>query len=643
MWKFNKKLARLTYRLYSSSSPSSPLHGKKKLPQNLKFVVLNPTQSGLVKNDQKQPRHRPSKKRSHKETGDNNLDFGSKLLVFEKQNSLDSALNSIRLKKPTSASLPSLEYNALLQSLTSSYNRYQLREFISTHQPDSSSHLTHWKKSKLSQYIIEKIWNCQPISTPTTPTGIKSTSLTFQFDSPREIFLLLITQNGKILTNFNKLGLTFIISIQDNELTVKGSPSLLKYAEISLNKIWSNITHENVRMYSLMPSKDVINLIQKETHTFFEYLPDLQMYKISALSPKKISMAKVFLLNAVASNPNTTQHHHTIASPALKTELYPFNNTLENLDWLNKSQDWARLQSVVPKNCTDLMTPTENATPELTDAQISQFESSLSKNIPSLSPSDSISQSLSITLGHSLQSASFSSIFQPLIHKSFISKLLNLPMYKESSSSAVPVPVPLDQHLITNAHQSFIQLNFTPVPPTSGSSSSPFLQIWFEIDEFDNIVTTSMRPLLKLQENSVILRTPQCQTDYKITSDYIQDLLPDFDQTNPDAWLSEQKGLQEFLLKSHWKLNKYQNLMKKINISLPDNLIQQYQLTDILTHRVLNLRFPTNTAQDDKYIIQYSDISRGFLNNGSYRQLDFINVNPSETSLKTFINDVLSF
>ncbi|ONH73185.1 Sigma-like sequence protein 1, mitochondrial [Saccharomyces cerevisiae] len=536
MWKFNKKLAPLTYRLYSSSGPSSPLHGKKKLPQNLKFVVLNPTQSGLVKNDQKQPRHRPSKKRSHKETGDNNLDFGSKLLVFEKQNSLDSALNSIRLKKPTSASLPSLEYNALLQSLTSSYNRYQLREFISTHQPDSSSHLTHWKKSKLSQYIIEKIWNCQPISTPTTPTGIKSTSLTFQFDSPREIFLLLITQNGKILTNFNKLGLTFIISIQDNELTVKGSPSLLKYAEISLNKIWSNITHENVRMYSLMPSKDVINLIQKETHTFFEYLPDLQMYKISALSPKKISMAKVFLLNAVASNPNTTQHHHTIASPALKTELYPFNNTLENLDWLNKSQDWARLQSVVPKNCTDLMTPTENATPELTDAQI-----------------------------------------------------------------------------------------------------------WFEIDEFDNIVTTSMRPLLKLQENSVILRTPQCQTDYKITSDYIQDLLPDFDQTNPDAWLSEQKGLQEFLLKSHWKLNKYQNLMKKINISLPDNLIQQYQLTDILTHRVLNLRFPTNTAQDDKYIIQYSDISRGFLNNGSYRQLDFINVNPSETSLKTFINDVLSF
>lgn len=119
-------------------------------------------------------------------------------------------------------------------------------------------------------------------------------------------------------------------------------------------------------------------------------------------------------------------------------------------------------------------------------------------------------------------------------------------MYKESSSSAVPVPVPLDQHLITNAHQSFIQLNFTPVPPTSGSSSSPFLQIWFEIDEFDNIVTTSMRPLLKLQENSVILRTPQCQTDYKITSDYIQDLLPDFDQTNPDAWLSEQKGLQNF-------------------------------------------------------------------------------------------------
>ncbi|CAI4614497.1 CNT_collapsed_G0036680.mRNA.1.CDS.1 [Saccharomyces cerevisiae] len=98
MWKFNKKLARLTYRLYSSSGPSSPLHGKKKLPQNLKFVVLNPTQSGLVKNDQKQPRHRPSKKRSHKETGDNNLDFGSKLLVFEKQNSLDSALNSIRLK-----------------------------------------------------------------------------------------------------------------------------------------------------------------------------------------------------------------------------------------------------------------------------------------------------------------------------------------------------------------------------------------------------------------------------------------------------------------------------------------------------------------------------------------------------------------
>ena len=640
MWKFNRKLARLTYRLYSSSGPSSPLHGKKKLPQNLKFVVLNPTQSGLVKNDQKLPRHRPSKRRTHKDTGDDNADFGSKLLVFEKQNSLDSALNSIRLKKPTSASLPSLEYTALLQSLTSSYNRYQLREFISTHHPDSPLHLTHWKKSKLSQYIIEKIWNCQPISTPTSPTGIKSTSLTFQFDTPREIFLLLITQNGKILTNFNKLGLTFIISIQDNELTVKGSPSLLKYAEISLNKIWSNITHENVRVYSLTPSKDVINLIQKETHTFFEYLPDSQTYKISALSTKKISMAKVFLLNALASNPRTTQHHHTMASLALKTELYPFNNTLENLDWLNKAQDWARLRSVVPKSCTDLATRTATAASHLTDAQISQYESFLSTNTPSPSASNSISQSLSITLGYSLQSASSSSIFQPLIHKSFISKLLNLPIHKESSSSA---PVPLDQHLITNAHQSFIQLNFTPVPLTPSSASSPFMQIWFEIDEFDNIVTTSMRPLLKLQENSVILRTPQCQTDYKITSDYIQDLLPDFDQTKPDAWLSEQKGLQEFLLKSHWKLNRYQNLLKKITISLPDNLVQQYQLTDILTHRVLNLQFPANSSQDDKYIIQYSDISRGFLNNGSYRQLDFINVDPSETSLKTFINDVLDF
>ncbi|CAI4035067.1 hypothetical protein SMKI_12G2050 [Saccharomyces mikatae IFO 1815] len=637
MWKLNRKLVRLTCRLYSNSGPSSPLHGKKKLPQNLKFVVLNPTQSGLVKSDQKLSRHRPSRRYAQKENGNDDADFGSKLLVFEKQNSLDSALNSIRLKKPISASLPSFEYNALLQLLSSSYNRYQLREFISSHHPASPLHLTHWKKSKLSQYIIEKVWQCQPMSTPAIPTGIKSTSLTFQFDSPREIFLLLITQNGKILTNFNKLGLTFIISIQDNELTIKGSPSLLKYVEISLNKIWSNITHENVRVCSSMPSKDVINLIQKETHTFFEYLPDSQMHKISALSSKKISMAKVFLLNALASNQHTTQHQDIISSPAAKSEYYPFNNTLENLDWLNKSQDWSRLQSTVTKNCTDLPART---TPQLTDAQINQYENFLSTNAPSLSTSNSISQCLSMSLGYSLQCASSPSIFQPLIHKSFISKLLNLPIHKELASS---VPASLSDHLITNAHQSFVQLNFTPVPLNRSSPSPPFMQIWFEIDEFDNIITTSMRPLLKLQENSVVLRAPHCQTDYKITSDYIQDILPCFDQTQPDAWLSEQNGLREFLVKSHWKLNKYQNLLKKITINLPENLVQQYQLTDILTHRVLNLRFPANGAHDDKYIIQYSDISRGFVNNGSYKQLDFINVNPNETSLKTFINDVLNF
>ncbi|CAI4046202.1 hypothetical protein SKDZ_12G1840 [Saccharomyces kudriavzevii ZP591] len=636
MWKFNKKLVRFTYRLYSGSGRSLLLHGKKKLPQNLKFVVLNPAQSGLVKNDQNLVEQRQLERNTHREPGnDGDADFGSRLLVFEKQNSLDSALNSIRLKKPTNASLPQLEYNALLQSLTSSYNRYQLREFISSHHPDSPLHLTHWKKSKLSQYIIEKIWNCQPIS---TPTGIKSTSLTFQFDSPREIFLLLITQSGKILSNFNKLGLTFIISIQDNELTIKGSPSLLKYVEISLNKIWSNITHENVPAYSPMPSKDLINLIQKETHTFFEYLPDSQTYKISALSTKKISMAKVFLLNAIVANPHTAQHHNAIVSPAAKLEPYPFNNTLENLDWLNKSRDWTRLQSTTPGSCTDLTTHT--TVPQLTDAQLSEYETFLSADAPSLSASNSISQCLSITLGYSLQSASSPSIFQPLIHKSFISKLLNLPIHKESQSSP---PVSLDRHLMTNAHQSFVQLNFTPVPPSSNlSSSPPFLQIWLEIDEFDNIITTSMRPLLKMQENSIVLQTPQRQIDYKITSDYIQDLLPDFDQTHPDAWLSKQKGLQEFLMKSHWKLNKYQNVLKKITINLPDNRVQQYQLTDVLNHRVLSLQFPANGAHD-KYVIQYSDISRGFLNNGSYKQLDFINVNPSETPLKTFINDVLNF
>ncbi|CAI4047549.1 hypothetical protein SUVZ_12G1880 [Saccharomyces uvarum] len=638
MWKFNRKLSRFTCRLYSNSGASSALCGKKKLPQNLKFVVLNPTQSGLVKNDQTLARHRPSSRRAHKDTGNDDDDFGSKLLVFEKQNSLDSALDSIRLKKPTNASLSSLEYNALLQSLTSSYNRHQLREFISSHHPDSPLHLTHWKKSKLSQYIIGNIWNCQPVSTPSTPTGLKSTSLTFQFDTPREIFLLLITQNGKILTNFNKLGLTFIISIQDNELTVKGSPSLLKYAEISLNKIWSNITQETVSIHASAPSKDLINLIQKESHTFFEYLPESQAYKISALSSKKISMAKAFLLNAVSSNPHASQQYNTIetASPT-KLESYPFNNTLENLDWLNKSRDWSRLQSTIPKTGADLGTCA--TTPQLTDAQINQYKAFLSVNAPSSPTPSSISRCLSMTLGYSLQSPASLSVFQPLIHKSFISKLLGLSNFRESSSSSTPAS--LDQHLITNPHHSFVQLNFTPMPPIS-NSSPPFLQVWFETDEFDNIITTSMRPLLKLQENSIVLRTPQCQTDYKITSDYIQDLLPNFDQTHPDAWLSDQKGLHEFLVKSHWKLNKYQNLMKKIMIALPDSQAQQYQLTDILTHRVLNLQFPTGSAQD-KYIIQYSDINRGFVNNGSYKQLDFININPNETSLKTFINDVLNF
>ncbi|EJS42728.1 sls1p [Saccharomyces arboricola H-6] len=640
MWNFNRKLVRLAYRLYSNSGPSSPLHGKKKLPQNLKFVVLNPTQSGLVKNDHKLLRHTPSRKRIPKESENEDADFGSKLLVFEKQNSLDSALNSIRLKKPTNTSLPLPEYNALLQSLTSSYNRHQLREFIFSHlHSDSSSlHLTHWKKSKLSQYIVENVWHCQPMSTPSTRMGIKSTSLTFQFDTPREIFLLLITQNGKILTNFNKLGLTFIISIQDNELTIKGSPSLLKYVEISLNKIWSNITHENVHVYSGIPSKDLINLIQKETHTFFEYFPDSQTYKISALSTKKISMAKVFLLNAITPNPHASQHNDMIVSPAAKLQPYPFDNTLENLDWLNKSQDWSRLQLTIPKNCTDLATHT--TTPQLTDAQVKQYETFLSANAPSLSTSASISHCLSMTLGYSLQSTASSSIFQPLIHKSFISKLLSLPTDKQSASLA---SAPLDQHLITNSRQSFVQLNFTPVPPISNSPlSPPLLQIWFETDELDNIITTSMRPLLKLQENSIVLQTPQCQTDYKITSDYIQDLLSDFDQTRPDDWLSKQKGLQEFLMKSHWKLDKYQNLMKKVTIALPNGPTQEYQLTDILTHRVLNLRFSVGGTQD-KYIIQYSDINRGFLNNGSYKQLDFINVNPNEASLKTFINDVLNF
>ncbi|CAI1580478.1 hypothetical protein SEUBUCD646_0L02020 [Saccharomyces eubayanus] len=639
MWKFNRKLARLTCRLYSNSGASSPVCGKKKLPQNLKFVVLNPTQSGLVKNDQKLARHQPSSRRAYKDTGnDDNDDFGSKLLVFEKQNSLDSALNSIRLKKPTNTSLSSLEYNALLQTLTSSYNRHQLREFISSNHPDSPLHLTHWKKSKLSQYIIGNIWNCHPESTPSTPTGIKSTSLTFQFDTPREIFLLLITQNGKILTNFNKLGLTFIISIQDNELTVKGSSSLLKYVEISLNKIWSNITQETVDIHASAPSKDLVNLIQKESHTFFEYLPESPAYKISALSPKKISMAKALLLNAISSNPHASQQYHTIESaPPTKLASYPFNNTLENLDWLNKSRDWSRLQSTVPRPGADL--GTSATAPQVTDAQINQYNAFLSANAPSPPTPSSISQCLSMTLGYSLQSPASPSVFQPLVHKSFISKLLSLSNFTESSSSSTPAS--LDQHLITNPHHSFVQLNFTPMPPIS-NPSPPFLQVWFETDEFDNIVTASMRPLLKLQENSIVLRTPQSQTDYKITSDYIQDLLPNFDQTHPDAWLSDQKGLQEFLVKSHWKLNKYQNLMKKITIALPNSQAQQYQLTDILTHRVLNLQFPAGSAQD-KYIIQYSDINRGFVNNGSYRQLDFININPNETSLKTFINDVLNF
>ncbi|CCE62225.1 hypothetical protein TPHA_0C00690 [Tetrapisispora phaffii CBS 4417] len=678
---------------------------RKLQPNKANFVVLNPKQAGLLK-QRKIPNYfntlnsnskisilegvdidKPFMRMNKDDVTDiqsinneTNREIESqtrKLLVFKSKVSDEQILKSINYQKPYSNKMSQKRYDQIEQVLDSAYTLPQLRAYTKKYYNFGNSRIT---KKKLIKTILNEYWKCEIVSSIIESDDlIKEKIIDI---STRDMYLLLLTNNGKILQNLTRIGAILAVALDENKIIVRATSPIIKYLEVSLNKILSNVSNEIIpvneiiknhtsygaKLITYEKTKDLISLIQKETGCFFEKqyedaLDDksndnteknVKDYLVSSLGPKRITEAKNLLLWVIDYKPQLSESVQNVSNPSMVYKQYPFSN-FECLDWMNRNKKWYRLQTetlILPKGKTEYSE--KNHHPKqilsISNEKLNDCFNSIKDNkensmgMANLEiPDSNIFNNISLTLGHLLREKNNDKnyFFEPKV-PNITKEVLKLEL-----DHAI---TPSDSFYNIDQHDYYVQLKFVPnlkdLAQYVGISKLdlPPLDLWFELDENDNALTDTLQSFLRLSEKRLYLESSNLHHDYRIDNDRVASITKQYDE-NPDGWLNDQPGIKEFITNgnlsfgSKGKLVIPQTLPVTLIVSTEDGIKKvdvNYEFISTSYHRILKLRYL------DKYLVQLSHVNSG-TRGGRYTQVDFIGDGTeldNITKFKDFIENV---
>ncbi|AET39293.1 Sls1p Ecym_4226 [Eremothecium cymbalariae DBVPG len=667
-----------------------PNSGQKLQPENDHFLVLDPQQTGILKkrsiptyfkqNQQKRlsilqgMEINPSfsaKGSNAKKNSATAKKFSSddllraiehqrkNLLEFESLVSNDQLQKAIHDMKPISSALKMSQkrYEQLKNSLEIAYTLPQLKQYCKRYNSYKTSRLS---KKKLIQKIMDEFWECQ---IDESVNELDDLILEQVMDvTQRDMYLLLLTDNGKILQNLARIGATIAAVLAENKIIVRGTRPMIRYVEVSIANILNNISSQYVSMQDFIEEhseidknktscqftpQQIIELVQKEGSSYFEEVSDengKDIFLLSALGEKRVATSKKLLLWALDYKPQVTQDVIFCGSQdknMLCYAKYPVSNT-DWFDWISKKENWFRLQRIRPKNPVDASS-TEPRQLVLSDDTVNKVHlfciEEKANNVSPITNNAAESKSVSVTLGQILTNEHDSKqLFQAQIPQTS-TKILKLPLYDGLASP--------DELFNVDQHQYFIQLKFIPeLSALNFKHNIPPLELWFALNDEDGVEKDSIRCINHLEERSMILQAPELYHDFKITMDHVSEMVP-LEREEKMNWIEEhQPGLKEYLDKMRLDLNsKYQSrnqvlpeeLSLNIKLENGENTYAKYRYLTMNYRRVLNLKYM------DKHLVQFSNVNGGNLG-GTFSQIEFIGGELLDYhKFSSFIKDVTRF
>ncbi|CUS24081.1 LAQU0S13e02850g1_1 [Lachancea quebecensis] len=659
-------------KILSSDKALHSTRGKKLKPSKAQIVVLNPREAGLFKrkrapayfNGNEKPRERLSvlegvefdsggtlRNRKHQTSGDILQEIESqrrKLLVFKSSVPNEQVIKSIHDLRPSEDTriMSTKRYTQLKMLLEMAYTLPQLKAYARQYY-DQCMPKSVTKKS-IIPHILHKLWTCEVDASMSDAQDLVVERI---LDAKtRDIYLLLLTNNGKILQNFARLGATVAVALGENKIIVRATSSLVKYVEVSLRKILDNVQREVLPIQSVIDSHsasnsppispdDLVNLVQKETATYFEKLleDDANSYVVSGFGAKRLAKAELLLLWALNYNPQKTERIWFLGeSRDSEYKLFPFTDN-QCLDWIDRNKEWFRLQKPVNKN----QAPEKNTPLVLDEKTVDELYHNvlISQSSTTAKTSEGLeTKTVSITLGQILKTLDGEgTTFQPKV-PGITKKLLQLPLYDGIAAE--------DELYTVDQHEYYVQLKFIPNLSSAGHVKDiPPLELWFELDDYDKAISSSVRCLLHTEDKSLLLQTPQMPHDYKVSIDRTLEATKPYEEDTQN-WLKDQPGLKEFLLQARLTFQGNEKLYVPKNLEMnlrvgDTGSIQPvtFDYVNVKYRRVLRLKYM------DQYLVQFSDLNGGS-SGGKYTQVDFICPESNMVSREafgSFIRDVLEY
>lgn len=634
--------------------------GKKLKPKDDSFVVLTPRQTGVLKMPRR-PKNANSntnisilegfdmnrhREKSTMSSNSSELDIlwniketTDKLMKFREQESNEQLAKTIESCKPSSTVISEERFVQLEKILDEQFTLQQLKLYTKLRYAYYRSRIT---KQKLIPMVIKKFWNCT-----VDPEKSELEDLIVENEislETRDIYLLLLTKNGRILQNLARIGATIAVVIDENKIIVRSTSTIFKYVEVSISKILSNIQsevisvdqiikdHSSVLNSSRIHPEQILSMVQRESSTFVEPAEDSK-YKISAIGTKNLVSINRLLLWALNYSPQTTEVLLFCGDKSKSYDRYPLTN-IEWLDWISKTDNWFRLQEPVLRSQSKTLPMVD-----ITDKINTLYESLGKKPEKMIEPKlSNFSTTLSATLGQVLENQTGKHLFQTKLGN-LLPKLLQLPLWSDESNDYDAYN--LDHHVY------LFQLKFSPnIASLNYKYDIPPLELWFTVDDYGLADKLSLRCIHHYSENCAILQTPELPYDFRFSLDSTMDTIPlECDSKNLFEWiLQEQPGLAEFLKTLHLHYdNKKTSIPQKLVLKMPMksfDIAQEinYDFLALYRHRVLRFKY------QDKYLVQYSNIDGGHLG-GTTSRVDFVSFNDTfdKNLLNEMITDIVKF
>ncbi|CDO94005.1 unnamed protein product [Kluyveromyces dobzhanskii CBS 2104] len=635
-------------------------HGKKLKPKQGHFLVLTPHQTGVMRLPKKYKSQQPNFPLSVLDGFDlgrsanrdasvsqvqgvdilsNIQETTTKLMKFKEQEDNEQMAKAIESCKPNSAGISEKRYQQLEKVLDEQFTLQQLRNYCFLKHGVRKSRIP---KKELIPTIIAKLWKCSiDYNKSEHDDLIVENEISLE---TRDIYLLLLTKNGRILQNLARIGATIAVVIDENKLVVRATSQIFKYVEVSISKILENVVsddfsieefiknHSAVDGVERMAPEEVIALMQTKSCSYVEVTDD-SGYKISTIGRKNMNIINSLLLWVLNYNPQISE---TLVpyNGEEKVEKYPLTD-YDWVNWISRKDNWHRLQK--PVAIKQELEVKKLDLSEKIDAIWNAFENN--KQNCAKPTGFNETKSLSIALGHILENSQQKYLFQSKIPQ-IIPKVLQLPLW--DNEGFMEDEYAIDQHLY------LVQMKFVPnLADVSHKVNVPPLEVWFNLDENNQADISSVRCVHTYSENSAYVQTPSLSHDYRVTVTDSVDAFPeDLESSQFHSWLqNEQPSFAKFLQDGSFCFTK----MKRPRF--PSSFLFEVKLEGFETtqkirydhlshyqHRLLRFKYK------EDILVQLSEIEGGSLG-GNTSSIDFISTKESvgKEVVKQFINDVLQF